>query len=97
MKLIMLFILCKPNEEEAEGSYKSVLNELNINGTEEDDSEYYWCETYYNVKVLNEELFYFYERRSNTNHTVVEFFDGRSLIADIKILDLKKLLENDTI
>ena len=92
MKLIKLSVLCKPLDEDSVGSYKSVLSELNIEGND-DESSYYWCDTWYNLKVLEDELFHFYARNSDKTNTVLEFFDGRSTIVDIDFNELQILLE----
>lgn len=92
MKFIKLEILCSKEDSSENDSYKNVLAELNIKDDEDDSS---FKEFYINIKTLEDECLYIYSKPSNENETIIEFFDSRSCVVNMKKEDLIELL-NDT-
>ena len=96
MKLIKLEVLVKDvNQTEENGSYQSVLEELNLNIESTDET--YWKSMYFNLKVLNDELLSLEPRVGyEKSNTALYFYDGRSIIVNTLMDDLAKNLSDDT-
>lgn len=97
MKFIKLEVLSRivdpVNSDNEDQAYKNVLEELNITSDEEEDGEFrpIWL----NVKTLNDELLSICARCSNSENSVVEYFDSRTMIVNMSPDKLAELL-NDT-
>jgi hypothetical protein len=101
MKLIKLNILSKVVDTtsiDTDQAYKNVLDELGIPNNEIDrpDDDSYFRPVFINKNVLIEEMLSVYERYENNEHSIIEYFDGRTMIIDITADTLAKLLD-DTI
>lgn len=96
MKLIKLEVLVKDvDQTEENGSYQSVLEELNLNIESTDET--YWKSMYFNLKVLNDELLSLEPRVGyEKSNTALYFYDGRSIIINTLMDDLAKNLSDDT-
>lgn len=98
MKLIKLEVLVKDvDQTEENGSYQSVLEELNLSTETESTDETYWKSMYFNLKVLNDELLSLEPRVGyEKSNTALYFYDGRSIIINTLMDDLAKNLSDDT-
>lgn len=97
MKCIKLEILTNTVTEEADDSYNNVLAELNIkNDNYLPNEDSYFRAVWLNVKVLEDEMMSIYPRFEFPENSVIEFFDGRTLIINMTADELAKLLCNDT-
>ena len=96
MKLIKLEVLVKDvDQTEENGSYQSVLEELNLNIESTDET--YWKSMYFNLKVLNDELLSLEPRVGyEKSNTALYFYDGRSIIINTLMDELAKNLSDDT-
>lgn len=97
MKLIKLEILTNTVTEETDDSYNNVLAELNIKNDDYLPNENsYFRPVWLNVKVLEDEMMTIYARYEVPENSIIEFFDGRTMIINMTADELAKLLCNDT-
>jgi|LakMenE01Jun11ns_1017448.scaffolds.fasta_scaffold7696354_1 hypothetical protein len=99
MKLIKLNVLSKVVDTtsiDTDQAYKNVLDELGIPNNEIDrpDDDSYFRPVFINKNVLIEEMLSVYERYENNEHSIIEYFDGRTMIIDITANTLAKLLDD---
>ena len=99
MKLIKLNVLSKVIDTTSidnDQAYKNVLDELGIPNNEIDrpDDDSYFRPVFINKNVLIEEMLSVYERYENNEHSIIEYFDGRTMIIDITTDKLAKLLDD---
>lgn len=94
MKLIELEVLCQTSQEvEGDESYKNVIADLNLIAS--DEEEQFWKSIYFNIKMLEDELFNIEPRVDHEkDHCVLSFFDGRTLIVNQSKDTLAKLLDD---
>lgn len=96
MKLIKLNVLSKvidTTSVDNDQAYKNVLDELGITPDKPEDDSYF-RPVFINENILIEEMLSVYERYENTEHSVIEYFDGRTMIIDITTDKLAKLLDD---
>ena len=99
MKLIKLNVLSKVIDTTSidnDQAYKNVLDELGIanSGSDKPDDDSYFRPVFINENILIEEMLSVYERYENNEHSVIEYFDGRTMIVDITADKLAKLLDD---
>jgi len=100
MKLIKLNVLSKvidTTSVDNDQAYKNVLDELGIanSGSDKPDDDSYFRPVFINESILIEEMLSVYERYENNEHSVIEYFDGRTMIINMPPDELVALL-NDT-
>lgn len=98
MKIIKLEVLSKIVDtklpEEDNQSYKNVLEDLGITSDGEDEEDSSFRPVYLNTKILNDELLSVFGRLEHPNHSILEYFDGRTMIINMPPDELVALLDD---
>ncbi|MFN9110384.1 MAG: hypothetical protein ACK5XN_09985 [Bacteroidota bacterium] len=98
MKLIKLEILSNVIDKESNenNSYKELLEELNLPNPDYLPNENsYFRPAWLNLKTLEDEILSIYERLDCPDNSIMEYFDGRTMIVNMSPENLIQLL-NDT-
>lgn len=97
MKLIKVEILSNIiNEETPEDkAYKQVLEELDLPDPDYLPNENsYFRPAWLNVKILEDEILNIYERLNHPENSIIEYFDGRTMIINMPPNKLVELLHD---
>jgi uncharacterized protein YlzI (FlbEa/FlbD family) len=94
MKFIKLEVLYSSVNDDETDSYKNVLKEIGVDS--EEDAVF--KTTYFNNENFKEEIFCIAARKDNPDNSVIEFFDGKSIIVNEKLENLiLKLNDTETV
>lgn len=95
MKLVKVEILSNLiNEETPEDkAYKQVLEELDLPDPDYLPNEHsYFRTAWLNLKTLEDEVLSIYERLDHPENSIIEYFDGRTMIINMPPSKLVELL-----